>query len=544
MHSDNGLESTGGWGRGAMAAALLALSLVTIGVVGSPPAGASAPGTVLYDSTTSPLPSNQPSIGVEAYQYAQLGAEVTTVASPDPLSTVTVTMSSWTCGNYATGSSPCTTTPGTSYTTPVTLNLYRVGPGSTLGGLLATVTQTFAIPFRPSSDPVHCGTGTGWWDGTACKNGLDTDITFDLSSLGVVLPATFVYGLSYNSETEGPAPTGQTNDPRNSLNVALAVDPTQVSVGSSTVPGTAFIDMKSGSALRCDAVGTEGIGVFASVDATCWGPPDYVPAVRFTATSPTPPTPPVPAPGYWEVASDGGIFSFGNAPFYGSMGSAVLNQPVVGIAATPDGKGYWEVASDGGIFSFGDATFYGSMGGVPLNQPIVGIATTTDGRGYWEVASDGGVFAFGDAVFAGSSGVHPVNQPIVGVARTPTGDGYWNVASDGGVFAFGAATYHGSMGGVPLNQPIVGVASTVDGAGYWEVASDGGIFSFGDAAFHGSMGGVPLNQPIVGISGTLSGAGYWEVAADGGIFSFGDASFLGSMGGHPLNRPVVGITAI
>ncbi len=37
--------------------------------------------------------------------------------------------------------------------------------------------------------------------------------------------------------------------------------------------------------------------------------------------------------------------------------------------------GYWEVAaSDGGIFSFGDAHFYGSMGATPLNQPVVGIA--------------------------------------------------------------------------------------------------------------------------------------------------------------------------
>ena len=28
-----------------------------------------------------------------------------------------------------------------------------------------------------------------------------------------------------------------------------------------------------------------------------------------------------------------------------------LNQPVVGMAATPDGKGYWLVASDGGVFN-------------------------------------------------------------------------------------------------------------------------------------------------------------------------------------------------
>ncbi|MGO8871759.1 MAG: hypothetical protein ACLQPH_10235 [Acidimicrobiales bacterium] len=79
--------------------------------------------------------------------------------------------------------------------------------------------------------------------------------------------------------------------------------------------------------------------------------------------------------GYWEVASDGGIFSFGDAGFHGSMGGTPLNQPIVGMASTPDGNGYWEVASDGGIFSFGDAGFHGSMGGTRLNQPIVGMGS-------------------------------------------------------------------------------------------------------------------------------------------------------------------------
>jgi hypothetical protein len=44
------------------------------------------------------------------------------------------------------------------------------------------------------------------------------------------------------------------------------------------------------------------------------------------------------------------------------------------MAATPDGNGYWLVASDGGIFSFGDARFHGSTGGIHLNQPIVGMS--------------------------------------------------------------------------------------------------------------------------------------------------------------------------
>jgi hypothetical protein len=120
--------------------------------------------------------------------------------------------------------------------------------------------------------------------------------------------------------------------------------------------------------------------------------------------------------GYWLVAADGGIFSYGDAGFYGSSGAMHLNQPIVGMAATPDGKGYWLVAADGGIFSYGDAGFAGSAGAMHLNQPIVGMAATPDGRGYWLVAADGGIFSYGDAAFAGSAGSTHFNQPIVGMA--------------------------------------------------------------------------------------------------------------------------------
>ncbi len=53
------------------------------------------------------------------------------------------------------------------------------------------------------------------------------------------------------------------------------------------------------------------------------------------------------------------------------------------MAGTPDGGGYWLVGSDGGIFTFGDAQFYGSSGATALNKPIVGMASTPDGKGYW-----------------------------------------------------------------------------------------------------------------------------------------------------------------
>jgi hypothetical protein len=54
----------------------------------------------------------------------------------------------------------------------------------------------------------------------------------------------------------------------------------------------------------------------------------------------------------------------------------------------------WLVASDGGIFSFGDARFHGSTGALSLNKPIVGMTAISTGRHYLLVASDGGTFGF------------------------------------------------------------------------------------------------------------------------------------------------------
>jgi len=141
-------------------------------------------------------------------------------------------------------------------------------------------------------------------------------------------------------------------------------------------------------------------------------------------------------------------YAFGNAPVPGPP--ITSNLPLVGAAASLDGGGYWEVAADGGVFSFGNATFHGSMGGLPLNAPIVGMAATPDGGGYWEVAADGGVFSFGDAVFQGSMGGQSLNAHIVGMA-TASGSGYWEVAADGGVFCFDAPFY-GSRAGLGTDR--------------------------------------------------------------------------------------------
>ena len=248
--------------------------------------------------------------------------------------------------------------------------------------------------------------------------------------------------------------------------------------------------------------------------------------------------PPAAQFGYLTVASDGGIFAFGQ-DFCGSTGSLTLNKPVVGMAAVPGQGGYWLVASDGGIFAYGDAGFYGSTGSLRLNAPVVGMAATPDGKGYWLVASDGGIFAYGDAGFYGSAASVP-GQDIVGMAATPDGLGYWEVSTTGQVFPYGDAVFAGDTRSLHLNGFIVGITPDPVTGGYWLVGSDGGVFAFG-APFYGSTGSIHLNQPVVAMQSTSDGQGYWFVASDGGIFAYGDAPFRGSMGGQHLNRPMVGM---
>ncbi len=251
------------------------------------------------------------------------------------------------------------------------------------------------------------------------------------------------------------------------------------------------------------------------------------------------------------MGSDGGIFTFGSAQFYGSTGSLHLQRPVVGITPTADRGGYWLVASDGGIFAFGDSGFYGSIPGSglkpagsgqphSLNAPIVGMVPSHDGGGYFMVASDGGVFAFGDARFEGSCpGIGGCSGAAVSVVPDATGNGYWVVTNLGAVYTFGDAVNYGQPG--TQTSSITSAAATPNGGGYWILDAAGQVFPFGNAA---SLGGMPPGSaggfnPASAIFATSDGGGYWVVTAAGKVSSYGDAPGDGDMSATHLNGPIV-----
>ena len=247
-----------------------------------------------------------------------------------------------------------------------------------------------------------------------------------------------------------------------------------------------------------------------------------------------------PGQGYWQVARDGGVFSRGDAGFFGSKGGQPLNAPIVGMAVAPGGQGYWLVGADGGVFAFGSAGFFGSMAGQPLNAPVTGIAAAPNGQGYWLVAGDGGVFAFGPgAAFFGSAGGQALNAPITGIAAAPDGRGYWLVGADGGLFTFGpGAGFFGSGAGQTGRAPVVGIAAAPNGQGYWLAGADGGVFAFGPGApFHGSAADGPIVSRIGGIARTPDGGGYWLADVSGGVYAFGNAPELQPRPARPLPPP-------
>lgn len=277
-------------------------------------APAAANTKIVYNSLA-PQQGNIPSLGFEATSASEAGNEITLTRAAT-VGSVQVTMSSWGC-QTGTGTS-CVTTAGSTFSEPITLNIYNAPasdpasqsdiPGSGLpGSLIATVTKTFNIPYRPSANNTKC-TGSEAGDYfykplKECFAGLMTNITF--TALHANLPRTIVFGIAYNTSDYGQVPYGDATACHastsgcgyDSLNVGLSEDPDNLQKGSDTDPG-AFWWNTTFAGFYCDG-GNAGTGTFrfdSPSTTPCWGvnedtsdsqydeAPWYAPAVQFIAS--------------------------------------------------------------------------------------------------------------------------------------------------------------------------------------------------------------------------------------------------------------------
>ncbi len=152
-------------------------------------------------------------------------------------------------------------------------------------------------------------------------------------------------------------------------------------------------------------------------------------------------------PGFWTLNADGTVLGFGTVPKFGSAPSHRRTTRTSRSRRRRPARATGRSTRTAQVHAFGNAHNYGGADTLHLNQPVLGIAPTTDGKGYWLLARDGGIFSYGDAQFYGSTGAMALNAPghLDGI-DTRSGHGYWLLAADGGVFSFGNANFLGLDG--------------------------------------------------------------------------------------------------
>jgi hypothetical protein len=270
--------------RRVMAAVAVLIGTLTAGLVTAPTAvsGATSPTVTAYDTTISPNPVSLPSEGFEATSTSEMGQQVAFSAGTSrSLSNVVVDMDSWACqtGDWTNGpggSTPCTTTPGATFSQPLTLNIYNVGPSNAVGTLISTVTQTFNIPYRPTS--AGCADTTAFLGAdNACYHGMLAPVTFTFPT-PLTVPNSVIYGIAFNTTNYGASPVGGSGGPYDSLNLALNDQGTGPSVGTDPAGSDSLYQNSSWSGAYCSG----GTGTFRIDDGLhdgCWTP--YEPAVQF-----------------------------------------------------------------------------------------------------------------------------------------------------------------------------------------------------------------------------------------------------------------------
>ena len=227
---------------------------------------APAQASLVYTSLPGGTVYNVTSLGYEATATVEFGQGVS-IAGSAVLSQAQILLSNWALESTY---EPVGTSTG--FDVPLTLNLYQVGAGNSVGDLITTDTIDAHIVWRPEA---NAACGKGWLSPGGCYNGIAQIVTFDLGN--VTVPDAFIWGLSFDTTHYGASPTGVPG-PYDSLNVGLS---SGASEGSDLAPNSAFWNTGNGSLYQLGGAG----GTFR-LDQGGWA--GYDPAAEFDAAAPEP----------------------------------------------------------------------------------------------------------------------------------------------------------------------------------------------------------------------------------------------------------------
>ena len=251
---------------------------------------------VTYNSIPVVYPGSFTSLGYAATSTKEFGDLIQLSGAFRKLNTIELSLTNWACENdfswnganwvaNRTSTQACITTPGSSYTHPITLNIYNVDNSSgtnQVGTLITTKTITATIPFRPSWDSVNCPAPTAdipfggtWYDPvqSSCVHGYAFNLNYDFSLDNLTLPDQVVVTIAYNTSVHGFAPIGNPG-PYDSLNVSLATN--SPTTGTNVEPDVVFWNTTFGGFYTDGGAG--GVGILRR--DTNWAP--YTLATKLT----------------------------------------------------------------------------------------------------------------------------------------------------------------------------------------------------------------------------------------------------------------------
>jgi hypothetical protein len=274
--------------RAGRIATLAATVIAATAVSAIVSASASAATETVWDNTPPASVGNVPSVGFQATQASEFGGQVEFTGTNRANPAVTVTMSSFGCVSGTWNGGDCFTPSGAKFSHEARLNIYKRRANEEPGRLLAVVTKTFQMPYRPSANLRKCnGANAGkWWHAanTSCNNGKAFPITFKMGD--TTLPDKVIIGVEYDTSTWGYEPIGTdpacfvTTEgcPYDSLNVGTRGSP---SVGTYPLPDDAYYNSNS-AGQYCDG-GAGGTDTFRRDPGPgCWT--GFQPAFKVTAT--------------------------------------------------------------------------------------------------------------------------------------------------------------------------------------------------------------------------------------------------------------------
>ena len=240
--------------------------------------------------------------------------------------------------------------------------------------------------------------------------------------------------------------------------------------------------------------------------------------------------------GGWVFNSAGGVFTYGNSPFYGSFVDLLAEEERVLSASVSKQNGYQVITNKGNIYTAGIQRTNRSLQHGQHSLDIDVATLNTEKLAIYSESLNK-ILIYGLAeLFSDEDKPEIYNveldelETVVDMIFVEDDEGLYLLLNNGRIVTLGKAIHRGDFYTEKIIAKPVSMSKRNWGNGYFIMDSMGGIFCFGDVDYFGSVPGDGMKIEAAQILGHSSGRGYWILDKFGRLFPFGYADSLSEPG--------------